>query len=92
MYGYRPINGGHYKRTGVELSLNTLNIQTPNFKWTSSLALSHYNAYWIERMPNFDYKKYQKRENEPMSAYYYYKTVGVINEKQHARFSTLIAS
>jgi len=77
MYGYRPINGGHYKRTGVELSLNTLNIQTPNFKWTSSLALSHYNAYWIERMPNFDYKKYQKRENEPMSAY---KTVGVINE------------
>ena len=80
MYGYRPINGGHYKRTGVELSLNTLNIQTPNFKWTSSLALSHYNAYWIERMPNFDYKKYQKRENEPMSAYYYYKTVGVINE------------
>ena len=31
-------------------------------------------------MPNFDYKKYQKRENEPMSAYYYYKTVGVINE------------
>ena len=80
MYGYRPINGGHYKRTGVELSLNTLNIQTPYFKWTSSLALSHYNAYWIERMPNFDYKKYQKRENEPMSAYYYYKTVGVINE------------
>lgn len=80
MYGYRPINGGHYKRTGVELSLNTLNIQTPHFKWTSSLALSHYNAYWIERMPNFDYKKYQKRENEPMNAYYYYKTIGVINE------------
>ena len=80
MYGYRPVNGGHYKRTGVELSLNTLNIQTPNFKWTSSLALSHYNACWIERMPNFDYKKYQKRENEPMNAYYYYKMVGVINE------------
>ncbi|WP_279113529.1 SusC/RagA family TonB-linked outer membrane protein [Bacteroides acidifaciens] len=80
MYGYRPVNGGHYKRTGVELSLNTLNIQTPNFKWTSSLALSHYNACWIERMPNFDYKKYQKRENEPKNAYYYYKMVGVINE------------
>ena len=28
----------------------------------------------------FDYKKYQKRENEPKNAYYYYKMVGVINE------------
>ena len=34
----------------------------------------------IVKINTLDYKKYQKRENEPMSAYYYYKTVGVINE------------
>lgn len=79
MYGQRPINGAHYKRTGVELSLNSTNISTQDFTWTTSLALSHYRANWVERMPNYDYKTYQKRENEPMSAYYYYNTTGIIN-------------
>ncbi len=79
MYGLRPINGAHYKRTGVELSLNSRNIQTQDFTWTTSLALSHYRANWVERMPNYDYQTYQKRENEPMSAYYYYNTTGIIN-------------
>lgn len=79
MYGQRPINGAHYKRTGVELSLNTENIRTKDFTWTTSVALSHYSAKWIERMPNYDFNTYQKRENEPMSAFYYYKTTGIIN-------------
>ena len=79
MYPLRPINGAHYKRTGVELSLNTENIRTSDFTWTTSLALSHYNANWVERMPNYDYKTYQKRKNEPMSAFYYYNTTGIIN-------------
>ena len=79
MFTYRPINGAHYKRYGVELSLNSTNIQTRDFTWTTSLALSHYKADWIEHMPNYDYKSYQMRKNEPMNAYYYYNTVGVIN-------------
>ena len=79
MHGTRPINGGHYKRTGVDVSLNSLNLQTHDFKWTSQITLSHYNAVWIERMPNYDYQKYQKRKNEPMNAFYYYKTTGIIN-------------
>lgn len=28
MHGTRPINGGHYKRTGIDVSLNSLNLQT----------------------------------------------------------------
>lgn len=79
MYGQRPINGAHYKRTGIELSLNSENIHTRDFNWTTSLALSHYNAYWVEHMPNYDYKTYQKRSNEPMNAMYYYRTTGLIN-------------
>ena len=79
MHGTRPINGGHYKRTGVDVSLNSLNLQTHDFKWTSQITMSHYNAVWIERMPNYDYQKYQKRKNEPMNAFYYYKTIGIIN-------------
>lgn len=79
MHGQRPINGGHYKRTGVDVALNSLNMQTNDFKWTSQLTMSHYNAAWIERMPNYDYQKYQKRKNEPMNAYYYYKMDGLIN-------------
>ena len=61
------------------MSLNSLNLQTHDFKWTSQITLSHYNAVWIERMPNYDYQKYQKRKNEPMNAFYYYKTTGIIN-------------
>ena len=79
MHGTRPINGGHYKRTGVDVSLNSLNLQTHDFKWTSQITMSHYNAVWIERMPNYDYQKYQKRKNEPMNAFYYYKTTGIID-------------
>ena len=79
MHGTRPINGGHYKRTGVDVSLNSLNLQTHDFKWTSQITMSHYNAVWIERMPNYDYQKYQKRKNEPMNAFYYYKTTDIID-------------
>lgn len=78
MFGKRPINGAHFKRTGVDFSVNTVNINTSDFRWTSLLTLSHYNSTWVERMPNYDYKDYQKRKNEPTAAFYYYKTSGNI--------------
>lgn len=78
MQGKRPINGAHFKRTGVDFSVNTVNIRTPEFMWTSLLTLSHYSSTWVERMPNYDYQEYQKRKNEPTAAYYYYKTSGNI--------------
>ena len=80
MHGSRPINGAHYKRVGIDVSLNSANVKTNDFKWTTMLTLSHYNAMWVERMPNYDFNKYQKRTNEPMNAYYYYKTTGIINQ------------
>lgn len=79
MLGTRPINGGHYLRQGWDASINTVNIQNTNFKWTSTLTLSKYNMIWIERMPNYDYAVYQQKEKEPVNAFYHYKITGIIN-------------
>ena len=72
----RPINGSHIQRYGWDATLNTVNIQKPNLRWTSILTLSHYNAVWKERMPGYDYNNYQLRENEPVNARYFYRTTG----------------
>ncbi len=79
MHGERPINGGHYRRSGIDVSLNSRNIETRDFSWSTSLTLSHYKAVWVERMPNYDYQVFQIRKNEPMNSVYYYKTTGIIN-------------
>ena len=39
----------------------------------------NHNAVWKERMPNYYYEEYRIRKNEPVNAYYYYETEGVIN-------------
>jgi len=74
-----PINGGHIRRYGWDFTLNTKNIVTPDFKWSSTLTLSHYNSVWKERMPNYTWKEYQKQKNEPVDALYFYRTNGIIN-------------
>lgn len=79
IFNTAPVNGGHFKRTGVEVTLNSVNIKLPNFTWTTSLSLSHLRQNWVEHMPNTDFKPYQKRKNEPISAMYYYDTDGLIN-------------
>ena len=78
-YGNYPVNGAHRRRYGWDATLNSENVKTANFTWTSVLTLSKYNSIWIERMPNYDYKDYQKRHHEPSSARYYYETSGIIN-------------
>lgn len=79
MYPTRPINGAHLRRSGVEVAITSRNFQTNDFTWTTSLNLSHYKAVWVERMPNYDYKPYQVRKNEPVNASYFYKYDGIIN-------------
>ena len=78
-YGSYPINGGHRRRYGWDATLNSENVKTSSFSWSSILTLSKYNSIWIERMPNYDYKEYQIREKEPSSARYFYETNGIIN-------------
>lgn len=74
-----PINGGHIQRYGWDFTLNTKNIITKNFRWTSSLTLSHYNSIWKERMPNYTWQEYEVRKDEPVNALYFYRTDGIVN-------------
>jgi len=78
-YGNYPVNGAHRRRYGWDATLNTENVKTRNFNWSSVLTLSKYNSVWIERFPNYDYKDYQIRDHEPANARYYYETNGIIN-------------
>ena len=82
MFATRPINGGHIRRYGWDATINTVNIQKADFRWTSMLTLSHYNSIWKERFPNYDYKVYQQRDDEPVNALYFYRTAGIINSEK----------
>ncbi len=80
MVGTRPVNYGHYYRAGWDAMLNSVNIKNlGGFTWTSSLTLTRYNMYWVERTENYDYQVYQIRDKEPMNAQYYYHVTGIIN-------------
>lgn len=80
MVGMRPVNYGHYFRSGVDVALNSVNVRTSDgFTWSSMLTLTHYNMYWLERTENYDYQEYQIREREPMNANYFYHVTGIIN-------------
>ena len=60
-----PMNYGRYVRYGWDATINSLNFEIPRvFKWTSQLTLSHHNAVWKERMPNYYYEEYRIRKNE----------------------------
>ena len=78
MFVSRPVNDGHYKRQGVEINVNSKNVQTKDFSWTTTLNWSRNQTTWVKRVANYDYAKYQQRENEPVSYLYYYKTDGII--------------
>lgn len=82
MFATYPINGGHIRRYGWDATINTNNIQTPDFKWSSAITLSHYNSTWKERFPNYDYNEYQIRKDEPVNALYFYRTEGIINTEK----------
>ena len=80
MVGSRPVNYGHYYRSGWDAMVNSVNIKNRGgFTWTSSLTLTQYNMYWVERTENYDYQEYQIREKEPMNAQYFYHVTGIIN-------------
>ena len=79
MFSTYPINGGHIRRYGWDATINTKNITTHDFSWSSAITLSHYNSVWKERFPNYDYAEYQVTKNEPVNALYFYRTNGIIN-------------
>ena len=82
MFASRPINGGHIRRYGWDATLNTVNVVTPDFRWTSMLTLSHYNSIWKEHFPNTYFEEYRQKDDEPVNALYFYRTDGIINSEK----------
>ena len=53
-------NMGKTQSTGVELTLNTTNIQTRNFTWTTNLTWAKYKDRWKERTSDWKPSVYEK--------------------------------
>ncbi|MBC7745179.1 MAG: TonB-dependent receptor [Flavobacterium sp.] len=70
-------NVGKTRSRGVEVSINTRNIQTNNFRWRTSLNFSNYNDNWIERAPDWKPLVFQN-ENDPIRAVYTRVSDGVL--------------
>jgi len=82
MFAQRPINGGHIRRYGWDATINTVNMVTSDFRWTSMLTLSHYNSIWKEQFPNTYFQDYRQQVDEPVNALYFYRTDGIINSEK----------
>lgn len=74
-----PINTGHQVRQGWELNLNTVNLKSPNFSWTSLINLSHNTLRWQERFANTVLSAWQNPQ-DLVSSYYVLKTNGIIKD------------
>ena len=70
-------NIGSTQSRGVELTLNTLNIDTESFRWHSTLTFSKFKDRWKERAGDWKPAIYQKA-NDPIRARYSYLSDGIM--------------
>ena len=80
-YGAAIGNYGSVRNKGVELTLNTTNIQTEDFKWTTSLNYARNKNEIVELQGDLDKIPYGnhgvRQVGEPVDAIYSYKTIGI---------------
>lgn len=83
-------NIGKTKSQGVELTLNTVNIDTKDWSWTTDLSISTYKDRWKERDPNWKPAAYEKVD-DPIRAFYAYVSDGLmqVGEKAPAHQAAL---
>lgn len=62
-------NVGQTRSRGIELTLNTHNIQTKDFNWSTGFTFSKYEDKWKERTPDWKPNVYEK-VNDPIRAIY----------------------
>ncbi|WP_321438428.1 TonB-dependent receptor [uncultured Bacteroides sp.] len=70
-------NLGNTESKGVELTLNTVNIDNHDFKWNTDFTFTRYQDRWKKRSPDAVLNPWDK-VNDPIRAVYYYKTVGIV--------------
>lgn len=80
-YGTAVGNYGSVRNKGVEITLNTTNIQTENFKWTTSLNYARNKNEILKLDGDLDkipYGNHGVRQiGEPVDAIYSYKIIGI---------------
>lgn len=70
-------NIGSTRSRGVEISLNTENIITDDFKWVSIFTFGTARSFWVERNPGVEFASYIG-ENDAINAVYGWRTDGLI--------------
>ena len=90
------VNAGEMQNKGVDISLNTSNIDSKNFKWNTNLVFSHYknrvNALVTDK--DIYYEKIQWFENItktsvglPIGMFYGYNAKGIFQTEEEIRTS-----
>tara|TARA_R110002049_G_scaffold993_2_gene7073 strand:+ start:3013 stop:6552 length:3540 start_codon:yes stop_codon:yes gene_type:complete len=70
-------NIGSTQSKGVEVTLNTVNVDNENFKWKSTLTFSKFKDRWKERAEDWKPTIYQSVD-DPIRAQYSYLSDGVM--------------
>lgn len=72
-------NIGTTQSNGFELTINSYNIDTQNFKWNTIFTFSQYKDRWKERADTWNPAAYEKHD-DPIRAAFGYRTDGLIQE------------
>ncbi|MDR2918605.1 MAG: TonB-dependent receptor [Tannerella sp.] len=70
-------NVGSTQSQGIELTLNTVNINRNNLVWTTDLTFYKYKDRWKERDPNWIPEAYES-VNDPIRAIFDYRSDGLL--------------
>lgn len=76
-------NIGKTQGQGIEFTLNTQNIATKDFSWSTDLTLYKYEDRWKERDPNWRPSVYQK-EDDYIRSIFVYKSDGLLQAGEKA--------
>ncbi|MWB95936.1 SusC/RagA family TonB-linked outer membrane protein [Flavobacterium sp. GA093] len=70
-------NIGSTQSRGVEVTLSTVNINNPDFKWNTTFTYSQYKTKWKERAPDWKPSVYMSY-NDPLRAQYSQLSDGIM--------------
>lgn len=73
-------NVGETESKGFEISLNSVNVITRNFEWTSNLSASYFKTNWVKRNPDVALPEYIGVKDE-LDVIYGWKTDGIIRSR-----------
>ncbi len=73
----QAFNVGSTRSRGVELTINTQNIISKSFSWSSTLIFGTAKAYWVQRNPAVSLAPYIGY-HDPINAVYGWETEGLI--------------